>query len=124
MTMHRKVTIAIDFDRTFTSDVEFWREFIQRAVARGHVVYCVTCREDCARNHTEVAELFGSDVFAILRGCVFTSHEPKRAICVALGIHIDIWIDDIPEYITATDGDAVMRIQATTNAHETLPLFN
>ena len=120
----RKVAIALDFDRTFTSDVEFWREFVKRAVARGHKVYCVTCRTHNLRNCDEVSRLFGTDVFSLLSSCVFTNHLPKRIVCEEQGIHIDIWIDDTPDFITAKDAEEIQQVQRERNTHETLPIIS
>lgn len=63
MTPFRPTTIAIDFDRTFTSDVEFWRFFIRHAVKRGHTVICVTGRTETQYSKLQMATIFGEQTF-------------------------------------------------------------
>ena len=40
------MTIAIDFDKTFTADPELWLSFIRSASLRGHEIICATYRKE------------------------------------------------------------------------------
>lgn len=94
------MNISIDFDNTYTQDRELWNEFIRLAQSRKHNVYCVTARHANKSDHlTEVLESIGKLVG--VHNCVFTGNLPKRPFCEANNIHIDVWIDDMPENIPA-----------------------
>lgn len=120
----RKTVIAVDFDRTFTSDIEFWRLFICQAIRRGHTVICVTGRTESERSRNEMRALFGWYVFDQLAAVIFCNHCPKRDCAAKRGWDVDIWIDDFPEAIGATDTDAIKRLEGVHTVYETLPVFD
>jgi hypothetical protein len=124
MTPHRRTTIAIDFDRTFTSDVDFWRLFIQQAVQRGHRVLCVTGRAATPYSRAQLSGIFGEFTFSLLTCCIFCDHAPKRQTALAAGYDVDIWIDDLPEGVGAADTETFRTLEKTRPVCETLDIFD
>lgn len=120
----RKTVIALDFDRTFTSDIEFWRLFVAQIVRRGHTVLCVTGRTDSERSRHEIKALFGEYVYGLLTCCIFCNHCPKRQCAREQGWEIDIWIDDFPESVGAANTESIQHMETTHNVYETLPVFD
>lgn len=123
MTPYRHTNIALDFDRTFTSDIELWRYLIRLFTQRGHRVYLVTGRHDRRDNHETVANVVGGPTMALLCACVFCNHTPKRDVMQARGIMIDIWIDDLPEMVGHNDQEVFRKLEAQQHVTETLPVF-
>ena len=123
MTPHRKTVIALDFDRTFTSDIPFWRTFVLHALERGHTVYCVTARHDNETNRKQIEELFGPIVFPQLGGVIYTQHQSKRAVAQGLGVRIDIWIDDMPEGVGKQSKSDFQKHELQHKVYEELPVF-
>lgn len=123
MTPFRATTIALDFDRTFTSDIPFWRTFVLHAIERGHRVYCVTARHEDETSCAQVEALFGPAVFPLLAGVIYTHHQSKRAIAQVWGVKIDIWIDDMPEGIGKQSKRDFQTHARQHNVYEELPVF-
>lgn len=90
----KQLTIAIDFDDTFTADPMLFSELIKHAVARGHKCYIVTAR----RNTVDNVDLVNAqlDFWQCQCPVVFSNLGSKIAKMKAMDIEVDIWIDDDP----------------------------
>lgn len=93
--MKRPLTIALDYDDTFTADPELWCAFIRTAHLRGHVVVCITGRL-APPAFPEPPLPNGIQVICCGR---LAGTTPKREMAEKMGVHVDIWIDDIPAMI-------------------------
>jgi len=88
------LTIALDFDDTYTSDPAMWAEVVRVMQRRGHVVICVSARRNSMENRRELEAALPNGVCVLL-----TYDEPKRQASKRSGYNVDIWIDDMPEAI-------------------------
>ena len=87
------LTIGLDYDHTFTADPELWRQFIGDAQRRGHLVVCVTRRRE-PPDFSREPRLPGSVPIVYAGPDGF-----KRDAAARAGLHINIWIDDMPSVI-------------------------
>lgn len=90
------MNISLDFDNTYTRDPTFWNSFIQYSKHSGHMVYCVTARS--VRQADEVISTIGQHVGE--ENCFFTDMKAKQDYMWSKHISIDVWIDDMPFFIT------------------------
>jgi hypothetical protein len=92
--MRPSLTIAIDFDDTFTADCETWREAILLLQRSGHRVICVSARRNELSHRQELTQALPDGVPVLL-----SYDTPKRSFAKLNGYDVDIWIDDMPEAI-------------------------
>lgn len=88
--------VALDYDNTFTRDPKAWIDFIHLMQREGHTVYCVTMRFGTnPKEANEVQQALGH----LVDGVFFTNRKAKRAYMLERGIHVNVWIDDLPDFI-------------------------
>lgn len=92
--MRPQLTIAIDFDDTFTADVEMWSHVIAEFQRFGHSVVCVSARRNELGHRQELTQALPEGVSVLL-----SYDAPKRLYAKSQGVDVDIWIDDMPEAI-------------------------
>lgn len=93
-----KLTIALDFDDTFTAAPSLWTSFINSSRFFGHTVICVTSRRDTPENREELERAFAQ--WHIDIAIWFCNLNPKIKEMKKRDIKVDIWIDDNPLGIT------------------------
>lgn len=96
--------ISIDYDDTYTKDPLLWNWFAQQALDRGHQVYCVSARGE---QHMDDPKMTIGRIIGV-ENCFGTGLQQKRQFMWKKhGIYIDVWIDDMPEYIVDKDIDGL-----------------
>lgn len=85
--------IALDYDGTYTADPRLWFAFVKLAQTLGHTVLCVTMRSK------EEARDMDPELIVEVSQLICTNRKAKKPFVEDLGINIDIWIDDNPEWI-------------------------
>lgn len=88
------MNISLDYDNTFTSDPNFWSNFVKTCPYK---VYCITSRNDTYENLQEIKRAFSN--YGITIPIIMCNYAPKIEVCKQRGIDIDIWIDDDPRGI-------------------------
>jgi ribosomal protein L13E len=92
----QKLTISIDFDKTWSAAPALWLSFTRTAKRLGHRVVMITRRSDTPHNRAEVEKKTAGAGFSAL---IFAAGGQKEAAARAKGIRVDVWIDDYPEGI-------------------------
>jgi len=82
----KQLSIALDYDETFTANRELWTGFIALAKSLNCKITFVTYRMQNAQNMDIIA-----DAYRLGINIVFSNGQPKSSVFVA-----DIWIDDSP----------------------------
>lgn len=93
------MNIALDWGDTYTADPLLWRTFIAACALSIHNVYIVTSRHENAQDTLDPQQLPQG-----ISGVIYTGGEAKSSYCARELYHIDVWIDDRPEYITRDHG--------------------
>ena len=86
--------IAVDYDETYDMDPPFWEAFAKLATQFGHQVICVTCRHVPPGTYSRHEKIPSFQTYC-------TGNQQKRPYMHALGITVDIWIDDYTESIAS-----------------------
>lgn len=84
--------IALDFDDTYTLDLDFWNAMIGLASMNNHSVIVATMRLE---GDEEVESALAGRVEKI----VYCSGRQKRQTVAEAGYYPSVWIDDMPEWI-------------------------
>ena len=92
--MTGKLTIAIDYDDTFSADMPMWAEVISTMQSRGHHVIMVTARRGTDENYEEIRTWLTH--FGVSIALYFTNLGSKLHWAESRGLKVDIWIDDDP----------------------------
>jgi hypothetical protein len=96
--------IALDYDGTYTADPTLWDSFINAARARHHQVHICTMRAPDERVH------IGAQVDRIH----YTDRKAKRPFMQALGLSVQIWIDDMPDFILGSAAPRSLEANASS----------
>lgn len=94
MPSSKALTIAIDFDNTFTADPQLWGAFMSQCKSANHRVICVTARLPTQENLELIGEAFAEQGFDPT--IYFTALGSKLDYMEKQGVKVDIWIDDDP----------------------------
>jgi hypothetical protein len=102
------MTIALDYDGTYTRDPDLWDRFITDCSKSGHLVICVTQRTENTRPGRRRDERVPRLRISDEEGTI--TLEPIPIICAgdqfkldaarAAGYSVAIWIDDMPATIS------------------------
>lgn len=105
--MTKKLSIALDYDNTYSADPEFWNMVITMAQTFGHDIRAVTAR-DIDQDRTQPLVELESRLQVI-----YTSGIAKEFFCThfANGFVPDIWIDDKPESVLANSSASPERLE-------------
>lgn len=89
---------GIDFDEAINRDFLLWQNIINTILSSGHKVSIITIRSDKYGNNDIESFAINANVPVI-----YTHGCQKETFTNALGITIDIWIDDSPLFIPKCD---------------------
>jgi hypothetical protein len=89
--MSKQLTIAIDFDNTWTADCLLWLNIYTYLIEYHNVII--------ATGRTEFSDDMDRFYLPTEISIVYCGKELKDIACKKAGYKVDIWIDDMPETI-------------------------
>jgi hypothetical protein len=95
------MTISIDFDRTFAADPTMWGEFARKAVSEGNTVVMISRRPE--EDRQTVTDALGDYAEAFSQVLLVGGDTLKADAAQAVGIDVDVWVDDSPQTITPAE---------------------
>ena len=91
----KKLNIALDYDDTITADPNGFKAIVRCFQSLGHKVTIVTLRDS-----SESTDLIREFLEKYDVETIFCAGQSKERIVRELGLHMNIWVDDNPRYIT------------------------
>ena len=88
--------VSIDYDNTFSADPVAWEFAIAALRSRGHVVICVTARQESQASKAVLTHELPNGI-----PIVFSGDQAKEVAAIKHGYLVDVWIDDRPERVKA-----------------------
>jgi hypothetical protein len=86
--------LALDFDDTYTANPELWDSFIILSQMCNTEVVIATYRHE-----VEDADPALDRIKRLGTRCYFTDGKAKKPFLEALGVNVNIWIDDRPQTV-------------------------
>lgn len=87
------LTIALDYDGTYTAAPDLWQRFAKMAIEQGHRVITITARRDTLTSRIAMREA------GVSWPIIFAYDKPKKLEALRLREEVAIWIDDNPQSI-------------------------
>ena len=87
----KRLTIALDYDDTFTANTRLFSRFIVDADLANVEIVCISSRRGTFEARRELEAALGPTVKVY-----FAYDMPKKLYAEKYGIGVDIWIDDNP----------------------------
>jgi hypothetical protein len=87
--------IGIDYDNTWTADIQLWNDFYWMAKKSGHQCIIVTGRKKWSEDMHRGILPQGIEI-------VYAPNQFKEHAALKAGYKVDIWIDDMPGMIQET----------------------
>lgn len=86
-----KYVFALDYDKTFTLNPEYWKQVMDLGQRNGIEHIIVTARRDTLDNRAILERAIPDGV-----EIVYCDLKSKIDVCAQRGLKVDVWIDDDP----------------------------